>query len=72
MNKMKRQPSEWEKVTANEATDNGLISKIFRQFIQLTIRKTNSNSQIKKWAEDLNIHFCKEDIQMDKRHKKRC
>ena len=60
VSKMNRQPSEWEKIIANKTTGKELISKRFKQLLQLNSRKIND--PIKKWAQELNRHFSKEDI----------
>ena len=67
---MKRQPSEWEKIIANEATDKGLISKMYKQLLQLNSRKINDS--IKKMGQRTKQTFLKEDIQMAGKHMKRC
>ena len=70
ISKVKSQPSEWEKIIADETTDKGLISKIYKQLIQFKARKTDN--PIKKWEKDLSRHFSKEDMQVANKQIKRC
>jgi hypothetical protein len=70
VSKLKRPPTEWEKLFANYTSDKGLITRIYREFKKLNSSKINKTT--KKWATELNRTFSKKEIQMAKKHMKKC
>ena len=70
ISKVKRQLSEWEKITVNETTDKELICKIYKQLRAAQHQKNKQHNQ--KLGKDLKRHFSKEDIHMANKHMKRC
>ena len=72
MENLKRQPVEWEKTFANDASDKGLISKIYKQLTQLNNNNNKPHQIVQLITEDFNRHCSKEDIKMANKHTKEC
>jgi hypothetical protein len=70
VSKLKRPPTEWEKPFTSYTSDKGLITGIYRELKKVSSPKINE--PIKKWATELNRTFSKEEIQMAKKHRKKC
>jgi hypothetical protein len=70
VSKLKRPPTEWEKIFTSYTSDKGLITRIYRELKKLNSSKINET--IKKWASELNRTFSKEEMQMAKKHRKKC
>jgi hypothetical protein len=68
--RLKRQPTEWEKIFASFSSDKGLISRIYRELKKLSPQRINT--PMKKWAHELNREFSEEEVQMASKYMKKC